>query len=387
MGWPGFTTVPTDLSPNLLGAVTWEAGGPGSALVTMRNTDDEALDVWTGTVGGAATAITFTDPNGVVNTFTITSSSTAATVVAAILANQTQTLTSWADLAVTGASTFTVTAKDPSYTLTLTNGSNITYAHTTTGSVGSDLKQGRAVMLGTMGTGPGAQSVPSVKTLDNLVVQVLTLSPVFAASSFYAIVVRLYNYKNGVTQDIACGKVAADTNTATDCTAIAAAINAAMPTNTVIADGTSGTTVVCTAEVKGLAFDVIVTISGGSATCARAYTTGAPGSRLSDITAAIAGFVPHSSAIVANSSGSPVWRAEQPGPVFIGLGHITVEDINSDNPSTGQAGWINTGSSTPGAVGWAAGTDMCPLPRSMLQCVNEDTGGYVKAMFNCAQNA
>lgn len=383
----GFGSVPIDYSPNFLGAVTWEPNGPGSSQVTMINLDDAALDVWTGTVGGTVTSIAFTDPSGVAQSFSISSSTTAAAVVAGIEASSTETLTAWANLAVTGASTFTVTSKQPGMNLTLTATTGVTYSHTTTGSLGSDLKQGRAVMLGTIGTQPGAISIQSVKTVDNLSDQVVTLSPVYGASSSYDITVRLYNYKNGVTQDIACGVVVANTNTATDCTAIAAAINAAMPSNTVIADGTSGTTVVCTAEVSGLAFDINVNISGGTATCAKAYTTGAPGNRLTDLAAAIAGIVPHSTNIVQDASGNPVWQAGRPGLVCVGPADITVEDLNSDNPSTGAAVWVNTGVTNPGAFGYAAGADMCPLPRSMAQVVAEDTGGNVKIMFNALMNA
>lgn len=384
-GWAGFGSVPIDLSPNYLGAITWENGGPGSGTRSMMNLNGEALDLWTGTVGGAVTSIAFTDPNGVTQTFSITSSTTAAQIVAAIYASTTETLTEWATVSAP-SSTVLVTAKDPSYTIVMTATTNITWAHTTTGSVGTDLRQGRAVMKGVIGTQPGAISQFAVKTVDNLALQVLTLSPVYGASSSYDVTVRLFNYKNGVTQDIACGVVVANTNTATDCTNIAAAINAAMPANTVIADGTSGTTVVCTAEVKGLAFDVIVNISGGTATCARAYTTGAPGSVSTDLAAAIAGVVPHSAAIVANSSGIAVWQAGRNGPVFCGGGHITVEDVNSDSPSSGASVWVNTGATNPGAFGYAAAADMCPLPREMASVISVDTAGRVKINFNSAAN-
>ena len=381
----GFGSVPVDYSPNFLGAITWEAAGPGSSQVTMLNLDDEALDLWTATVGGAVTSVAFTDPTGTAQTITIASSTTAAAVVAAIEANSTETLTAWATLTVTGASTFTVQSKQPGMNLTLPNTSNLTWAHTTTGSVGSDLKQGRAVMLGAIGTQPGAISMQTVKTLDNLSYQVQTWAITYAASSYYDVIVTVKNFKNGVDQVVSVGKVLADTNDATTATAIATAINAAMPAYTVAATTNSGN-LILTAEVRGLAIVSSINVSGGAGAAALTYTTGAPGDRTTDLSAAIAGIVPHSSVIVQDSSGNPVWQGGRPGLVCVGQAHISVEDINSDNPATGASCWVNTGTSTPGAFGYATGADMCPLPRAMAQVVAED-GGNVKINFTALMNA
>jgi hypothetical protein len=238
-----------------------------------------------------------------------------------------------------------------------------------------------------VGSQPGAIGKLLVKAVDNLAVQVLTLSPVYGASSFYSIVVRLFSYKNGVTQDIACGKVAATSDTATDCTNIAAAIDAAMPTNTVDADGTSGTTVVCTAEVKGLAFDVIVTISGGAATCARAYTTGSPGDKTTDLNAAFVGFVPHSGKIVQDSSGNPVWQAGQSGPVAGATAfRITLEDPNNEDPTRGTSVWVRTAADSTldkiGSVQFAAGAGLAPLSREKAFAEYTDTNGGARIYCN-----
>lgn len=387
-GFYGFSAVPTDQSPALIGQVTWGANGTTGALITATNVDDQALDKWTMTVSSTGpTTVSYTY-QGITYTDTIAAAATAQGVIDNLSAlSGTVVLLQIADLVATGATTWTATGKALGVSFTMVATTNQAVSHTTTGALGSDIPQGRAVMSIAVGTQPGVIGTLLAKAVDNLAVQVLTLSPVYGASSSYDVTVRLYAYKNGITQDIPCGVILADTNTATDCTAVAAAINAAMPAATVIADGTSGTTVVCTSEVKGLAFDVIVEISGGTATCARAYTTGAVGDDSTDLNAAFIGFVPHSGRIVQDSSGNPVWQVGTPGPVAsIGAYKITVEDPASESPSRGTSLWIRTAANGTldkiGSVQYAAGAGLAPLSREKGFAEFTDTNGGVHLYIN-----
>lgn len=328
-------------------------------------------DVWTGTVSSTGpTDLDYTGPDSVAQTYTLDAAATAAGVLAEIAEvedeDDTGLTTFLADYNVTTSSlTITATAKDPSVVGTLVNSTNLAWTHTTTGAEGSDLPLARAVMLVNSGSGVAGAGVPMAGLMSEVGDQVITLTPVYGASSYYNIVVRLKNWRNGEDASISVGKIAADTNTATDCTAIALAINNKLDANTFIASGTSGTTVTLTAEVSGLTAEVEVTISGGAATCAVAYTTGAPGNEDYDADAALLGVVEFGTHIVYNSSGSPILEKRQVGPVLRGPGSILVDP--TDTPTEGGSVWIGTAAANAGKFAAAAAADYAPISRSKMR--------------------
>jgi hypothetical protein len=329
-----------------------------------------AQDVWTGVVSSTGpTDLDYTGPDSVAQTYTLVASATAAGVLTEISAvedaDDTGLLTFLGDYNVTASSlTLVATAKDPSVVGTLVSSTALAWTHTTTGAEGSDLPLARAVLLAGTGSGVAGLGVPKAGLMSEIGDQLITLSPVYGASSFYSIVVILKNWRNGEDEYVSVGKVAAASDTATDCTAIAAAINAALPANTFLASGVSGTTVTLTAEVSGLVGEVIATISGGAGTIAVAYTNGAPGNEDYDADAALLGVVEQSTSVVL-VSGSPVVEKRTVAPVLRGPGSILVDP--TDTPTDGASVWIGTGSSNAGKFAAAAAADYAPISRSKMR--------------------
>lgn len=336
-------------------------------LVSICASADTVADVWTGTVGGAVTSVSYTNSLGTVETITVASSTTAAGLLSALAdaceADSTLTVLSEYTLVSTGSTTFTATARYAGRVGTFSNTTNLTYSHTSTGAVGSDLPLARAVRRFASSTGAGVQDMRQGDIPYGIGNQVITLTPVFGASSYYNISIVLKNWRTGEDAIIIVGKVAADTNTATDCTAIAAAINAALAANTFLADGSSGTTVVLTSEVAGLTGAVSVTISGGAATCSVTYTTGSPGNAAYDMDAAFCGIVARSTAIRDDSSGNPVIPVRQMGSVAALPGRILVTVESGDSPAEDGAVWIGTAAANSGKFYAAAGADRAPISR------------------------
>lgn len=396
MPWAGFQTVPTDYSPSLIGAITFELFGPGTGTRTMLNKNEMALDLWTGTVGGAVTSITFTDPNGIVNTFSITSSATAAAIVSAIYAASGQTLTEWATVTAP-SSTVLVQAKDPNYTLTLTNTSNITWAHTTTGTLGTSLPQAVAVRRNGVGSGPGSQSTVIVDSMDGLTAQVQTLT--FGGTFNTGDQFDAQVFCPALNTMVTVPTVTYATSEAATLTALAAAINTAV--DATVANGglgisgntltcTTGThTLIATADKPGFAFRVSVSVTNGAAGSAilvsDVATTGRIGDPTTDASAAIAGIVPHTSNIVASSSGSPIWPAGQPGAVAVAA-HITVTNYGTNTPSQSSPVYVSTASGTAGRFAFEPTADYVPLSPAICSVFSVDSAGGVKLTINTTQN-
>lgn len=379
-----FTSVPSNLSPVMIGQVTWAAAGIESAYLTALNLNGAALDKWTQTVSSTGPVAVNYTYNGISYSETIPASPTAAEVISNLGDIEGQVvLLQIADLEATGATTWTATARQPGVTFTMVLSTNQAVSHTTTSAVGSDIPQARAVLGLTTGSGPGSDSTYLASTLDNLALQVMTHTITYGAGSYYAIFVTLMAYKNGADQRIDCGKVAATSDTATDCTNIAAAINTAVPANSILSTGASGTTVVNTAEMKGLAFDVDILVTGGASVAAKAYTTGAPGAKTTDLNAAFLGIVPHTGRIVLDSNNDPVWKAGAQGPIAgIGPFHLTMNDTDNDSPAAGAPVWLYTGATNTGAATFSQVAGAAPLYLSIARVVDSDTATGVKIRFN-----
>lgn len=359
-----------DLATNLralrLGSVENKA-----CLVPVLAAADYVSDLWTLAIGGAMTSLSYTNSLGTVETITVASSTTAAGLLSALTdaveADPTLRILQEYTLVATGSTSLTATAKSVGVMGTFSNTANGTWTHTTTGAAGSDLPLSRAVVKSSSYSGAGVDGVQAVDIPYGIGLQVITLTPVYAASSYYNIVMTLRNYLDGTDLPVSVGKVAASTNTATDCTAIAAAINAAMGTvepaagASFVADGSGGTTVTVTSEVPGLTATIQVTISGGAATCSVAYTTGSPGANGYDIDASFAGIVAFSSAIVDDTNGSPVIPARRMGAAIKRPGRVLVEVQSGDSPAEFGEVWVGTGSSNYGKLYAASAANRAPL--------------------------
>jgi len=250
---------------------------PNNSFETVEINDPAAAEVWTVKVDTAT--------NDEVYGITLTESATEALYTADATATVGEVASGLADawnsspgcysfgaaVAVTDTVTITGTNAGREFSVALsTNAAKMTATNTADAAVADDVEFGRAIISidGFNGyTMDGIQAKSSAFTA-----RVITLTPVDAASEHYFVDLTIegVEYKFDVAQD---------TNLAGTCTAIAAAINADMPANSVIADGSGGTTVVLTAEVAGKGFTVEVgSTSGAKLSSAVTAGDGASGS-------------------------------------------------------------------------------------------------------------
>lgn len=191
---------------------------------------------------------------------------------------------------------------------------------------------------------------------SQLTAQVDTLTIVYAAAEVYYVTITV----DGQTYQFG---VVADTDTATTCTAIAAAINAQMPANTVIASGVSGTTVTLTAEVAGKAFVTSVgTKSGTASRNSLAHTTAG---LTTDVARAFAGVslytTDESNVTVA---GDDVVYPANAGMMVVARGDVWVEC--SESPNYGDPVYIGTGTSEKGMFFASSSSTRILLPKDKV---------------------
>ena len=184
--------------------------------------------------------------------------------------------------------------------------------------------------------------------------QVDTLTIVYAAAEVYYLSILV----DGATYDFG---VVASVDTAGTCTAIAAAINAQMPASTVIADGSSGTTVVLTAEVAGKAFSVTSgTKSGTASRLVLVHTTATLATDISKCLAGVSLYTTDESNLTV--AGDDVVYPANAGVIIVSRGQVWVS--NSESPSYGDDVYIGTGTSEKGMFYKSAGTNRILLPQS-----------------------
>jgi hypothetical protein len=156
-----------------------------------------------------------------------------------------------------------------------------------------------------------------------------------------------------------------DTDAATTATALAAAINAVMPVETVIAT-TSTADLILTAEVEGAEFEAMVQTAGSaSADATKVYTTGP------SISTSLARALVGISARALNVENATIGGDD---PVYIGnspmrvgtQGRVIVSDRGL-TISAGDEAYVSVGSSTPGYIYNAAGTDRVWVPPALLR--------------------
>lgn len=164
------------------------------------------------------------------------------------------------------------------------------------------------------------------------------------------------------------GGVVWDTDLDTTCTAIAAAINAVMPTETVIAAsvGSGGGVVTLTAEVEGAEFDAEAHAQGhADAGATKAYTTGP--STSTSLRRAFAGISLRREDVENLTVGGddPAYAANA-GVEVLTEGTIHVERDTTETWSRGDEVYVSLASATKGRIYDTAGTDRVWLPSSLL---------------------
>lgn len=407
----GFANVGTDQSPTLIGMVTYAVGGVNNAYFAALNLDDVALDVWTMTVSSTGPTTVRYVYGGTTYIDTIPASATGAAVVDALnalaAAGTSVPLLDFADIVATGASTWTATGKTVGVTFTMVATSNQAVSHTTTGSLGSDLPQGRGVCIASgtptspvsgWGTGPGAERTMKVRAVDNLTeqVQTITFGGTFGAGDQFDATV--FCPALGVT--VSVPTVTYATSEAATLTALAAAINTQVDLTVAqgglgIADSTltctTGThTLIATADRKGFAFWIDVAVTNGAAGSAilvsNVPTTGRIGDPNTDLNAGCVGNVPHTGRIVQDADGNPVWQKGSAGSVAGAVNfHMTVNDTDGDAPTSNAPVYMYTEVGAVGAFTFSAVNGAVPLSSDKARVIGTDANGGVSISFTPAR--
>lgn len=331
-------------------------------LISCLNASAVTLDVWTPTVGGAYTQIAFQAPDESSSTTTSATGSTAANLADDLSAID--RVTQWYSINETTAVATGLIAGEVG---TFTNTTNITWAHTATGSEGEDIPVGYGVIRTGAGTSPGMTGVLEIglPTTSSESAQVKTYACTSAASALF----RAFVQWNGKVYESAT--TVHNTDTATTVDDLVTAINAVMPAESVIASRSSDN-LVLTAEVEGQSFDAWIAVSGsGSAEAVPTYTTGNPGSATSDLLADFVGVVTRTGSI-NDSDGDAVINPMRMAEV-LRKGTIVVE--NSQGVSWGDQVFLSVASSTKGKFYNANATDYVPIPLSRARWVRDQGDG------------
>lgn len=230
---------------------------------------------------------------------------------------------------LTNVVTVTSRNSEVDFTLTTSDG-DLTIATPTSGSGGTDIPFGRLVISN--GYNSFADEKAALPAAAQLAAQVDTLTVTYAANEFYLITISV----DGVSYNF---DVLANTDSNTTATDIRAAINAAMPANTVIAAGSTNS-VTLTAEVAGKAFTCSVGVR--SATVSRLTIAHTTATINTDINKVAAGVSIRSLREEYASSGA-VSTAYPPGAELqVGVGSCQVWVSNSQSPSRSDQVWVET---------------------------------------------
>lgn len=330
--------------------------GDNAEIITAINATAVATDVWTPTVGGAETSVVYQAPDAAAaTTYTIASVTTAAQLAEALGDLGTdlgRAITKWF---LVNQTTAVLTAKNPGVTGTLTTSGNITWAHTTTGSSGTDLTVGILALSQGKGTAPGAGNInkcrlPSASTtLNPTSKQVITFTPSagIAAGDQLRLVVRS-SYLPRATCTI---EASYDINLATTLAALVTDANTILDlgidagglgSGSGVVASEDDTTLILTADVKGYAFDADLFITNGAAgtmtLTSKVYTTGAPGKIVSDIVPSLLGVVGRRGQASLDSSGNNVVKPLRLAEIGK-RGYAMV--ANSQSPAMGDVCWLD----------------------------------------------
>lgn len=327
----------------------------------LVNAEAGVAEVWTLTTGGATNSTTYTvtlkDENGVtVTTASYTSDGSASTaeisagLLAAIKANALFGAYGSAVATSGTLNTFTGNQKGRAFTLVSSSG-DVVAAQSVAATSGTDIGLGIAVVRFPSG---GSQLGALPKTY--LEAKAADCAVAYAASSEYLLRIVLYpSQQNPIVYEV---QVAADTNTATTRAAIVAAINAAVPANSVIAASGSAGAFTVTSEIVGQDFDVQVSVLG---TGTLTVTWGNAGFA-TNLDKTFAGITVRR-ADVSGSSLVDVTAAYPPGRAM----QVGVDDAfivvpgQSATPSFRDPLYVGVGTSNNGQIFFTAGADKVRL--------------------------
>lgn len=169
------------------------------------------------------------------------------------------------------------------------------------------------------------------------------------------------------------GGVIWDTNLATTLTAIAVAINAVMPAETVIADGSGGTTMVLTAEVEGAEFDADAHAQGhADAEATKVLTTGP--SLSTSLTRAMVGFSMRRLDVenATVDGDDPVYAANEAVEVVTHAGHGVIQRDTTETWAYSDEVYVSLASATKGRLYNAAGTDRVWIGASRVRILRQE---------------
>ncbi len=309
------------------------------ALDTLINSDPQAVQVYTVVVDAAtdSTAYSFSVDGNTIS-FTSGVGTTKALIAAGLLAdfNATAAARGRYSGATDGVDTLTFTAVNADIDLVISDSdARLTTTETVAPAAANTIGFGLGILNLQSSDGEGADTCALVYAAK-LTAQVDTLTVDYAVGESYTVTIAI----DGETYQI--GPVAATVDDATTSAAIATAINAMMPANTVIATNPAATSVVLTAEVAGKAFKTTPgLVSGTTARLSLAHTTSGP---LTDINLCFAGISVYSTdteALVVE--GDVAAYAANSGVKVMRKGRIYVS--NSEDPTTSDKVYVQTSTS------------------------------------------
>lgn len=342
--------------------------GESPEITTAINGYAVATDVWTPTVGGAITQVTYQAPNASSATTYTVSVSTAAQLAEALGDVGTdlgRAITQWY---LVNQTTAVLTAKNPGITATLTGTTNLSWANSPAGSSGTDLPIGRLVLSQGISSSPGCAGVPKAR----LPVASTTLNPTSKQ-------VITFTYASVTTGDTITTTIEEPTRQIafTRSTLYAASMAATLAAHTATLETalnarlgagygavatTSGNDIVITVDVKGAVILATSTVTGaGGGTCTEAFTTGGVGNIVSDIVPSILGIVGRRGQSQLNTDGDPVvppMRLAEIGR----RGYAIV--ANSQSPARGDLCWLDP---STGLLYNAGASGYIPLPSERIR--------------------
>jgi hypothetical protein len=347
----------------------------GAALLLVRsisgiNQDPQAKQVTTVSVPASpddsVNYIIYID--GIACTYAADASSTQDEVGAGLAAAINSTAGARAKCVATytgGTITLTGTWPGVAFVVT-TNASSTTQdlgspSTTTAAGTADSIAFGRVLATNGFVTDEGNLKV-FVPTTSKFTAQVISFTFAGNTASYYHGSVTI----NG--REYVWGGVVWNTDLDTTCTAIAAAINAVMPTETVIAAsvGSAGGVVTLTAEVEGAEFEAQAHAQGhADAEATKAYTTGP--STSTSLRRAFAGVSLRREDVENLTVGGddPAYAANA-GVEVLTDGTIHVQRDTTETWNRGDEVYVSLASATKGRIYDTAGTDRVWLPSSLL---------------------
>tara|TARA_R110000868_G_scaffold362511_2_gene624660 strand:- start:2144 stop:3283 length:1140 start_codon:yes stop_codon:yes gene_type:complete len=315
---------------------------PLNDLVTIINSDPQALQTYTVTVTTVTNSATYTfTADGTDISYTADSSATDAEIVAGLKAafDAEPTVRGMFTSAATSATVLTLTAIGPEIDIVMSDAdSKLTTTETVAPANAAVVNFGRAIINLQTSNDEGTDCGGEVYAAK-LTAQVDTATITYAAGEAYYFTIDIPG------QTPLMVGIAANTDSNTTATDIRAAINAIMPANTVVAAGSTNV-VSLTSEIAGQPFTTTVGLKTGTISrLALVHTTSGP---LTDINQCLAGIsVMTLDNEIPTIGGDSASYPANSGVVVLNKGRIYVN--NSEAPTTSDKVYVKlTAGSTQG---------------------------------------